>query len=119
METTYYKTWCPIGRRYLIKKNMDDEWRLLPTPPVCSTEGRVFDPIAGTYRPPPSNVIRRSRLPMFWDPEQGRWIFKVTTVKEHMTQENDEGESDESDEGDEDANTTVGLDINDVRRYYF
>lgn len=115
MEATYYKTWDNIGRRYLIKKNLDDEWRLSPTPSYCSTEGRVFDPTTGTYSPPPCDVTRRSPLPVFWDNEEGRWIFRVTIVKENVTPESDESESDE----DGTADTTVGVDINAIRRYYF
>lgn len=117
METTYYKMWDNTGRRYLIKKNMDDEWRLSPTPPFCSTEGRVFDPSNGTYRPPPCNVTR-SRLPRFWDPEEGRWVFKVTIVNETQYSD-DESESDDESGEDGTADNTVGVDINAVRRHYF
>lgn len=114
MEITYYKTWDNIGRRYLIKINMDDEWRLPPTPPYCSTEGRTFDPISRTYHPPPFTMMPRNPLPVFWDREEGRWIFKVTKVK--MSEEADGSEDDEEDAT---ADTDVGLDMNSVRTKYF
>lgn len=116
MEETYYKTWDNISRRYLIKKNPHDEWQLSPTPSICCTKGRTLDPKTGTYTPPPGSSMKKSSLPVFWDPEEGRWIFKVTTctLKKQRGQDNEEIEREK-----ENFDICSGIDVIALREKYF
>ena len=114
MEGIYYKTWDSVGRRYLVKRDIDDEWELAPTPSCCITRGRKFNPDTNLFEPPPSLVgTKKVPIPRVWHSNEGRWVFVVNVVpKDAWTGESgsDEDELIDSDDG---------VDINEVRKKYF
>lgn len=114
MEGQYFKTWDSVGRRYLVKKEIDDEWELAPTPTWCITRGRMFNNNANMYDPPPSlKCTKKGSLVRIWDSKDGRWVFVVNVVAKDTWEEGCGSDEEEP------IGTDVGVDINVVRKKYF
>jgi hypothetical protein len=118
-SVTYYKTWDNINQRYLVKKDMDDEWELSPTPDVCCTKGRKFNHTTGIYHPPP---FKKGSPLRTWHDIEGRWIFEVTVMIPvvKMKETAQEKVNNEGEEENENVDTKCfRLNITDVRKKYF